>query len=70
MISAKTGLNVEDVLETIVEKIPAPNGDEDAPLKALIFDSYYDSYKGVVCYVRIIDGKVKARNKSKAYGNK
>ena len=59
MISAKTGLNVEDVLETIVEKIPAPNGDEDAPLKALIFDSYYDSYKGVVCYVRIIDGKVK-----------
>ena len=49
MISAKTGLNVEDVLETIIEKIPAPNGDEEAPLKALIFDSYYDSYKGVVC---------------------
>nr|WP_302703155.1 translation elongation factor 4 [uncultured Clostridium sp.] len=65
MISAKTGLNVEDVLETIVEKIPAPNGDEDAPLKALIFDSYYDSYKGVVCYVRIIDGKVKPRTKVK-----
>ena len=65
MISAKTGLNVEDVLETIVEKIPAPNGDEDAPLKALIFDSYYDSYKGVVCYVRIIDGKVKLGTKVK-----
>ena len=65
MISAKTGLNVEDALETIVEKIPAPNGDEDAPLKALIFDSYYDSYKGVVCYVRIIDGKVKPGTKVK-----
>ena len=65
MISAKTGLNVEDVLETIVNKIPAPNGDEDAPLKALIFDSYYDSYKGVVCYVRIIDGKVKPGTKVK-----
>ena len=65
MISAKTGLNVEDVLETIVEKIPAPNGDEDAPLKALIFDSYYDSYKGVVCYVRVIDGKVKPGTKVK-----
>ncbi len=65
MISAKTGLNVEDVLETLVEKIPAPNGDEDAPLKALIFDSYYDSYKGVVCYVRIIDGKVKPGTKVK-----
>ena len=65
MISAKTGLNVEDVLETIIEKIPAPNGDEEAPLKALIFDSYYDSYKGGVCYVRILDGKVKAGTKIK-----
>ena len=65
MISAKTGLNVEEVLETIIEKIPAPNGDEEAPLKALIFDSYYDSYKGVVCYVRILDGKVKAGTKIK-----
>ena len=65
MISAKTGLNVEEVLETIIEKIPAPSGDEEAPLKALIFDSYYDSYKGVVCYVRILDGKVKAGTKIK-----
>ena len=65
MISAKTGLNIGDVLESVIEKIPAPNGDEDAPLKALIFDSYYDSYKGVVSYVRIFDGKIKAGTKIK-----
>jgi GTP-binding protein LepA len=65
MISAKTGLNVDEVLETIVEKLPPPAGDEDAPLKALIFDSYYDSYKGVVSIVRIIDGKVKPGSKIK-----
>jgi len=58
-ISAKTGLNVEDVLEKIVSDIPAPSGDEKAPLKALIFDSYYDNYKGAVAFVRIVDGSVK-----------
>ena len=58
-VSEKTGLNVESVLEEIVEKIPSPTGDENAPLKALIFDSYYDSYKGVIVYVRIKEGTVK-----------
>ena len=58
-VSAKTGLNVESVLEEIVVKIPSPTGDENAPLKALIFDSYYDSYKGVIVYVRIKEGTVK-----------
>ena len=58
-ISAKTGLNVEDVLEKIVTDIPAPNGDEIAPLKALIFDSIYNDYKGALAYVRIKDGTVK-----------
>ncbi|MBE6062763.1 MAG: elongation factor 4 [Clostridium butyricum] len=65
LISAKTGLNIKDVLESIVNNIPAPTGDENAPLKALIFDSYYDSYKGVVCIVRIKDGKVKVGDKIK-----
>ena len=58
-ISAKTGLNVEEVLEQIVTKIPAPNGDVDAPLKALIFDSIYDAYKGVIVFCRVLDGRVK-----------
>ena len=58
-ISAKTGLNVEDVLEAIVEKIPAPDGDPEAPLKALIFDAVYDSYKGVIVFCRIMDGTVR-----------
>ena len=62
-VSAKTGLNIKDVLEKIVTDIPAPSGDEDAPLKALIFDSYYDSYRGVVVYVRILDGSVRAGQK-------
>ncbi len=58
-ISAKTGLNVEEVLERIVTDIPAPSGDENKPLKCLIFDSFYDNYKGAVSYVRVRDGKVK-----------
>ena len=58
-ISAKTGLNVEEVLEQIVTKISAPHGDVDAPLKALIFDSIYDAYKGVIVFCRVMDGRVK-----------
>ena len=59
-VSAKTGLNIEQVLEHIVSDIPAPAGDENAPLKALIFDSYYDPYLGVVVNIRVMDGTVKA----------
>ena len=58
-ISAKTGLNVEEVLERIVTDIPAPQGNPDAPLQALIFDSYYDSYKGVIVYIRVMQGTVR-----------
>lgn len=63
MISAKTGLNVEEVLEAIVERIPAPSGNDDAPLQALIFDSFFDSYRGVIIFVRIVNGTVKKGDK-------
>ncbi len=62
-VSAKTGQNVAEVLEEIVEKIPAPSGDATAPLKALIFDSYYDSYRGVIVYVRVKEGSLRASDR-------
>lgn len=58
-VSAKNGLNIESVLERVIEVIPPPKGDEDAPLRALIFDSYYDAYKGVIAYVRLMEGSVR-----------
>ena len=66
-ISAKNGINIDQVLEQIVELIPPPKGDDDAPLKALIFDSYYDNFKGVICFVRIMDGTVSAGTRIKTF---
>ena len=60
LVSAKTGLNVEQILEKLITDIPAPVGDSDAPLKALIFDSYYDPYKGVIVYFRVVSGEIKS----------
>lgn len=62
-ISAKEGINIDDVLKQIVEKIPCPKGDTQKPLKALIFDSMYDNFKGAICFVRVFDGKVKIGDK-------
>ena len=69
-ISAKTGLNVDQVLEVITELIPPPEGDADAPLKALIFDSYYDNYKGAISFVRIIDGECRPGMHIRMMGSK
>ena len=60
LISAKVGLGIDEVLESVVTMMPAPQGDEDAPLQALIFDSYYDNYRGAICYVRVVSGSVRA----------
>lgn len=70
MISAKDGINIKDVLEAIVKYVPAPSGKMDEPLKALIFDSYYDSYKGVIAYIRVFDGTVKKGDKIKMMNTK
>lgn len=70
LVSAKEGLNIKDVLDAVVDLIPAPKGEVDAPLKALIFDCQYDNYKGVIIFVRIVDGSVKVGTKIKMFETK
>ena len=70
LISAKEGINIDKVLESVIEEIPCPKGDENAPLKALIFDCVYDNYKGVLILVRIFDGKVKVGSRIKMFQTK
>ncbi|TJY43470.1 elongation factor 4 [Cohnella pontilimi] len=68
LASAKNGIGIKEILEQVVSKIPAPQGDRNKPLKALIFDSYYDAYKGVICFIRVIDGTLKAGSRIKFMG--
>ncbi|RED65692.1 translation elongation factor 4 [Cohnella lupini] len=65
LASAKNGIGIKEILEQVVQKIPAPSGDRNKPLKALIFDSHYDPYKGVICYIRIVDGTIRAGTRMK-----
>ncbi|MBP8628846.1 MAG: translation elongation factor 4 [Negativicutes bacterium] len=65
LASAKTGIGIEEILDAIIDKVPAPSGDVNAPLQALIFDSYFDAYKGVIAYVRVMDGNIKPGMKLK-----
>lgn len=65
LASAKNGIGIKEILEQIVQKVPAPTGDRNKPLKALIFDSHYDAYRGVVCYIRVIDGTIRPGTKMK-----
>ncbi len=70
LVSAKEGLNIKDVLDAVVERVPAPSGDENAPLKALIFDCQYDNYKGVIILTRIVDGQVAVGSTIKMFETK